>query len=50
MGGKVWAIGLSISAFVAAFFALKMSGKARGKSMTYRELYEDNFCEKWECY
>lgn len=44
---KILLIGLSTSVLAATIFALKKSRKPHGKSMTFREIYEDNFCEKW---
>lgn len=44
---KILSVGLPITALAATIFALKRSRKSRGKIMTFSEIYEDNFCEKW---
>lgn len=47
MKKTIIAIGLSASALAAVVFALKKLRKPHRKSMTFREIYEDNFREEW---
>lgn len=44
---KILSVGLPITALAATIFVLKRSRKSRGKIMTFSDIYEDNFCEKW---
>lgn len=44
---KILSVGLPITAIAATIFVLKRSRKSRRKIMTFSEIYEDNFCEKW---
>ncbi len=47
MNKAIVIIGLAISALAEIIFVLKTTRKPHGKSMTIREIYEDNFGEKW---